>query len=211
MPISRRIAGAGQDHPLGTERLAELDGEEADGSRALDEHGLAGEVAAHEIDRPERRGGRGHHAGLLEGEVVGQPVERVDVVDRVLGEAAVAGQPLGAVALGQVAVVQARGVPALDAVLAALAALVHLDGHAVADLELVHARPQRRHRSRILVAHDELARGLAQELPVQDLHVGPADGRDVDLEQHLARPRLGHRPLLQRASRRLREGPPLSS
>jgi len=100
------------------------------------------------------------------------------------------------VALGHIAIVEARRVPALDAILAALAALVHLDGDAVAHRELVHVGTERRHRPRVLVAHDELAIGLACEPAVQDLHVGAADGRDVDLEQHFARPRLGHGPLL---------------
>src|SRR6266481_9705188 len=111
--------GAGENHPLGPERFAELDREQADGARALDEHGLAGEVAPHEIDRPERGGRGGHHAGLLEREVIGKLVERVDVIHRVLGKTPVARQPLGAMALGEVAVVKTRGVPALDAVLAA--------------------------------------------------------------------------------------------
>jgi hypothetical protein len=94
---------------------------------------------------------------LLEGEVLGEPVEGVDVVHRELGEAAVAGEALGAVALGEVAVVEARRVPALDAVLAAVAALVHLDGHAIADPELVDTGPQRGHGPGIFVTHHELA------------------------------------------------------
>src|SRR6266436_5911508 len=188
------VTRAAQNHPLGAQGLAELHRHETDGSRPEDQHGLAGDVAAHEVEGPEGRGGRRDHAGLLEGEVVGQAVQRVDVVDGILGEAAVAREPLGAVALRHVAVVQAGRVPALDAVLAALTALVHLDGHTVAHAELVDARTERRHRARILVAHDEPAFGLAQELSVEHLHVGATDRRDLDLQQRLARPRLGHGP-----------------
>src|SRR5437879_11194653 len=92
--------------------------------------------------------------------------------------------------LRDVAVVQTRGVPALDAVLAALAALVYLDRHAIAHLELVHSGPQRRHRAGVLVSHDERTVGLPEELAVQNLHVGSADGGDVDLEQDLPRSRI---------------------
>src|SRR5882672_9707249 len=166
------VARAAQDHALGAHGLAELHGHEPDGPRPEDEHGLPRHVAAHEVDGPQRRGGRGDHAGLLEGERVRQPVQRVDVVDRVLREAAVAREPLGAMTLGEIAVVQAGRVPALDAVLAALAALVHLDGHAIAHAELVHARPEDGHRACVLVAHDELALGLALELAVEHLDVG---------------------------------------
>ena len=49
-----RIASAGQDDALRAEGLAELDRDEADGSGPEDEHRFAGDVAAHEIDGPER-------------------------------------------------------------------------------------------------------------------------------------------------------------
>ena len=39
--------------PLDAERLAELHRDEPDGARALHQHGLAGEIAAHQIDGPE--------------------------------------------------------------------------------------------------------------------------------------------------------------
>src|SRR5438093_3797545 len=150
-----RLAGPGEDDAGGAERLAELHGDEADRARALDQHRLARDVAAHEVDGPQGRGRRGHHARLLEGQVRRQPVEGVDVVDRVLGEAAVAGETLRAMPLPDVAVVQAGGVPALDAVLAAVAALVHLDRDAVAHPKLVDAGTERGDRAGVLVAHHE--------------------------------------------------------
>ena len=57
----------------------------------------------------------------------------VDVVDRVFGEAAIGAEPVGAMALGAKAVVEARGVHALAAALAAAAPGMDLDGDAVAD------------------------------------------------------------------------------
>src|SRR2546427_802678 len=96
------------------------------------------------------------------------------------------GNPAGAVPLREVAVVQAGRVPALDAVLAALAALVDLDGDPVAHLELVHAGPQGGDGARVLVPHDELGRGLPRERPVEHFQIRPADGGDVHAQQDLA-------------------------
>src|SRR5262249_14018183 len=116
------------------------------------------------------------------------------VVHRVLGEPAVAGQSLGTVTLRDVAVIQAGRVPALDAVLAPVAALVDLDRDAIADPELVDPGTEGGDRPRVLVAHHETAGRLALECAVQHLHVGTTDRRDLDLEQHLTRSRLGAGP-----------------
>src|SRR5260370_2418875 len=99
------------------------------GPGPLDEHGLAGEVAPHEIDRPERGGRGGHHAGLLEREVIGKLVERVDVIHRVLGKTPVARHPLGPIALGDGPGAHTRRVPALRGGLAPLPALVYRHVH----------------------------------------------------------------------------------
>src|SRR5207245_9291538 len=91
------------------------------------QHRLASDITADEIDRPEWRGGGGHHAGLLEREVVGQAVECVDVIDGVLSEAPIAGETFRPVPFCEIAVIQARGVPAFDAILASFTSLVSLD------------------------------------------------------------------------------------
>src|SRR6266508_3954359 len=189
-----RVASARENDARCAKGLAKLDGDEPDGARALDEHRLARDVSTHQVDGPEGRGGCRHHAGLLEAQVFRQPVEGVDVVDRVLGEPAVAGEALRAVALRDVAVVQAGGVPALDAVVAAVTALVHLHRHPIAHPELVYAGAQADDGAGVLVAHHEGAGGLAHEGAVQHLHVGAADRRDLDLQQRLARSRLGSWP-----------------
>src|SRR5207249_8578566 len=128
--LQARVAGAAQDDAFRTERLAELYGDEADRPWPENQHCFAGDVTAHEIDGPERRGSRGHHARLLEREVVGQAVQRVDVIDSVLGEASVARETFRPMPFFEIAVIQARGIPSFDAVLAALASLVYLDGDA---------------------------------------------------------------------------------
>src|SRR5262249_59138436 len=54
-PVADRqplVAGAGEDDALGPQRFAELNSEETDRPRTLDEHRLAREITAHEIDRP---------------------------------------------------------------------------------------------------------------------------------------------------------------
>src|SRR5207244_13182968 len=86
-------------------------------------------------------------------------VERVDVIDRVLGQPAVGGEAVGAMPALDVAVVQAGGVHAADAVLAAAAAHVGLDHDPIADLELVHGATDGDHLAGVLVPEDELAVG----------------------------------------------------
>ena len=88
------------------------------------------------------------------------------MIDGVFGEAAVAGKTFRAMPFFEIAVIQARGVPTFDAVLAALAPLVYLDGDAVADLELIDARSQRRDGAGIFMAHDKFPGGLSLERAV---------------------------------------------
>jgi hypothetical protein len=64
--LQTRVAGASQDNAFRTERFAKLHRNEADGSGSEHQHRLAGDIASHEIDRPQRRSGSGHHASLLE-------------------------------------------------------------------------------------------------------------------------------------------------
>src|ERR1051325_5740847 len=106
------------------------------------------------------------------------------MVDGIFGEAAVAGESLRAVSFFEIAVIQAGRVPALNAVLAALAPLMHLDRDAVADLELIDAGPERGDGAGVLVAHDELSGRLSLERAMQDFDVGAADRGDLHFQQH---------------------------
>src|SRR5439155_2219604 len=104
--LPARVAGAAEDDPFRSERLAELNRSKPDRPRPEDQHRLASDITADEIDRPEWRGGGGHHAGLLEREVVGQAVECVDVIDGVLSEAPIAGETFRPVPFCEIAVIQ---------------------------------------------------------------------------------------------------------
>jgi hypothetical protein len=100
-----RIPGTAENDPFRTERLAELHRDETNRPRPEDQHRLAGNVTAHEIDGPEGRSCSGHHAGLLKRQVVGQSIKCVDMIDGVLGETAVAGETLRPVAFREISVV----------------------------------------------------------------------------------------------------------
>jgi hypothetical protein len=97
------------------------------------------------------------------------------VVDGVLGEASVARETFRAMPFFEIAVIQARGIPAFNAVLTALASFVYFDGDAVADLKLIDAWSQRCDGAGVLVAHDELSGGLSLECAMQDFDVRSAD------------------------------------
>ena len=95
---------------------------------------LAGDDPAHHVEAVHRGPGRDDQCRLRVGHVVGDVDHRVDVVDGVFGEPAIGAEAVGAVALLAVAVIEARGVHAFAAALAAAAAGMHLDRDAVADL-----------------------------------------------------------------------------
>ncbi len=124
----------------------------------------------------------------------------VDVVDGVLGEAAVGGEAVGAVTLVVTlvvqAVVEAGGVHPLPAPLAAPASGMDLHGDAVPDLVLVDARPELDDGAHVLVARGEILveGGAALDDGRQsfgdDLHVGPADRDRVNPHQDLGGTRL---------------------
>src|SRR5215475_2757550 len=118
------------------------------------------------------------------------------MVDGVLGEASVACEALGPMPLFEIAVIQAGRIPAFDAVFAALASFVYLDGDPGTDLELIDARSQRGNGAGVLVAHDELTGGLSLERAVQDLDVGSADRGSFHFQKNFAGAGLRHRPLL---------------
>src|SRR6266496_3448412 len=122
-------------------------------------------------------------------------VEGADVMGDVLGEATVKGHAGGAVALGQIPEVQTGRVHAQDAVLTATTALMGVDGHSIADGQLVDAWPKRDDRAGPLVAQRERAvRRAAWELwSVDSAEVGAAGAAHGDFDQHLAFARLRDR------------------
>jgi hypothetical protein len=85
----------------------------------------------------------------------------------------------------EIAVIQARRIPAFDAILAALASLVYLYSNSVADLKLIDAWAQRRDGACVLVPHDELPSGLSLKRTVENFNVGPADRRNFHFQDDL--------------------------
>ena len=118
------------------------------------------------------------------------------MIDGVLGEAAVAGETFRPVSFCKIAVIQAGGIPAFDAILAAITTLVHFDGDPLPDVKLVDPGSQRRDGAGVLVAHDEFPGGLSLQRSVQDFNVGSADRGNLHLQEDLAKPWLRYRSLL---------------
>ncbi len=154
------VARAGEDHRLGAERLGDRDAEQPDRAGAGDHHALARHQPAELGEAVHGGAGGDDQRRLLVRHRVGDGNQRVDVVDLVFAEAAVGGEAVGAVALVDVAVVEpvvvAGGVHALAAALALAAAGMDLDGHALADLVLVDARPERDDRAHVFMAGREV-------------------------------------------------------
>ena len=153
---------------------------------------LAGDVAAGNVQAIQT-GTRGRHQHrVLPGHVGGQAIQRVDVVEHVLGEAAVGGQAAGAMAFGSVAVIQARGVHAEQAVVAAATAFVGFDGYPVARREFVDVLAEGDHGAGPLVAGCELAERRLRRVGLGlDLEIGAAHAAHRDFDEHLAWARHG--------------------
>jgi len=150
------LPGARQDHG-GAQGFPTRHRHEPDGTRPDHQQGFARYQSPEHVQAVQR-GARGDdEGGLVEGDVVRQLVDGVDVVDGVLGKPSVGGEPVGPVPLGSARVVQARGVHPVPAALAAPASRVHLHHDPVAHAELVHGRAQLHDRAHVLVADHVLS------------------------------------------------------
>ncbi len=194
-----RVAGSGQDHRVGAERLGDRDSEQADRPRPGDDDAFAGNQPAEHIE-PVHRGAGGNDEGrLLVAHIVRHMDQSVDVVDRILGEAAVGGEAVGAMALGEIAVIEARGVHALPAAGTPATPGVNLDGDPVADRIFVDCRAETDHRSHVFVADREVlverqaAIDHCRQPMAHDFEIGGADRHRVDPDQHFGSTGLGHR------------------
>jgi hypothetical protein len=137
----------------------------------------------------------------------------VDAVDRVFGEAAVGAETIRAMSFRAIAVIQARGVHALAAALAAATAGVNLDGDALADLKFVDGRAELHDGAHIFMSGCEAAIERQPAIDhrrhtmTYDLDVGRAYRDRVDAHQHFGRPRLGDRLLNDRQLLRAAQDP----
>ena len=115
---------------------------------------------------------------------------RVDVVDGIFGKPAIGAEAVGAVALFRKAVIEAGGIHALAATLAASASSVHFDRDAVTDLKLVDGWAELDDRAHIFVARREilvegkLAFERGRQAVLDDLDVGGANRDGVDADEH---------------------------
>ena len=200
-------------------RLGDRDAEQPDRAGAGHHHALARDQAAEFGQAVHRGAGGDDQRRFLVRHVVGDRDQRVDVVDLVLAEAAVGGEAVGAMALVDVAVVQAvvvaGGVHALAAALALAAAGVDFHRDALADLVFVDAGAERHHGAHVFVAgrevlverHAALDRG--RRTVIDDLEIGRADRHRVDAHQHLGPLRHRHRLVLERELAGIAEHPGL--
>lgn len=137
------------DHVLGAEDLADGAAQEADGSRAQDEHRGA-RVEPRAVPRVQGDGQGLCEGAELEGDAVGQLVAVGGrVCDLLLEGALGVGEALCRGAEGHL---PADVVAALLAQLALAAGQADLEGHVVAGPEVCHGRAHRRHGPRRLVA-----------------------------------------------------------
>src|SRR5271165_7196316 len=209
------LAGAGQDHRLCAQRLSDADTHQSDRTGASDDNRLARNDPTHNVEAVHRGPGGDDQCRLLVAHVVGDMDHRVDVVDRIFGETAVGAEAVGAMPLLAPAVIEARGVHAFAAALAAPASGMHLDGDAVADLEFVDRGAEPHDGAHILMTRREAAveRELAidycRQPVLDDLDVGGAHRYGVDPDQHLGAPRLRDRLFDQSQFFRVAEHPGL--
>jgi hypothetical protein len=187
-PVLVRVAR----HQLGrAERARDLEDEQPDRAGAGDQHAIAGAHAGLAA-RPDADRERLHQRALLVGQRVRQR-EREVLVDRdVVRERPVDGRRREDDDVG------AEVVAAGAALAAAPARYARLERHAVADGVPARLLPERHDPAGGLVAeHERCAHDVVADPPVLvvvDVRAADADGADLD--EHLARPGLGHRALL---------------
>ncbi|MPL59882.1 hypothetical protein SDC9_05438 [bioreactor metagenome] len=170
------VPGAGENNLARPQGLGALNGHEPDGSGAYYGHRVAGHETAGMLDTEESGARGGDDRCLVEGNIVGNLADGIHVIHRVLGETAIGSEAVSPMSLGQIAVIEAGGILAVDAIATTPAALVHLDGHPVSQDELVHRLAQFDDSTRVLVADDKSThRGLLDHAPGDDLHVTAAD------------------------------------
>src|SRR5690606_62429 len=120
-----------------------------------DRDALARDKAAQLRQAVHRRAGSDDQGRLLVRHLVGDADQRVDVIDLILAEAPIGGEPVGAMALIDVTIVHSvivtRRIHTFAAALALPASGMDLDRHPVADAVLVDTGAERHHSAHVLV------------------------------------------------------------
>src|SRR4029077_16018167 len=113
------VGGAREDHRVGTKRLLDRHRHQTNRAWAGNPNALTSDKTAEFRQRIHRRAGGDDESALFIGHLVRNRYKRVDGVDLVFAETAVGGEPIGAVALVYIAVIEpivvARRVHALAA------------------------------------------------------------------------------------------------
>ena len=83
----------------------------------------------------------------------------IDMIDGIFGKTAVGGEPVGAMAFGAVAVVEAGRIFADYAVFTAATTLVNLNRDTITDFEFICTLPHRRNGTGIFMSDDKFTEG----------------------------------------------------
>src|SRR6476659_1482877 len=190
------VARAGEDHRLRPQGLGDADPHQPDRARTDHDDAFSGNHAAQHIEPVHRGAGGDDERRLGVAHVVRNVRKRVDVVDRIFGEAAVGAETVGALSFRAIAVIQARGIHAFTAALAAATAGVNLHRDALADLKFVDGRTEFHDGTHVFMPGCEAAIERQPAIDhrryavTYDLDVGRTDRDRVDAHENLGRPRL---------------------
>ena len=202
------VARAGEDDGMRPHRLGDRDTEQPDRTGTGHHHALARDQTAEFGQAVHRGAGGDDQRRFLVRHLVRDRHQRVDVVDLIFAEAAVGGEAVGAMALVDVAIVQAvvvtGGVHPLAAALALSAAGMNFHRHALADPVFVDAGAKRHDGAHIFVTGREILVERIATLNrggrtvIDNLEIGRADRDCIDAHQHLGPLRYRYRLLAER-------------
>jgi hypothetical protein len=180
---------------------------------------LSRNQSAEHVEPVGSRSGSDDQRRQLIAQRVGDTNERVDVIDRILREAAVGREAIGTMSFVELAVVapviQARRVHALPAPLTSAAARMDFHGNPLADRIFVDRRPDRDDRAHVLVPGGEalvewqVAFERRRRTMTDDFEIGGADGAGIDADQDLRASGARHGLLRKRELARVAKDPGL--
>ncbi len=167
--------------------------EQADHAGA-DDYGRVAEADMRAVDGMNGDGDRLDHRGMSKAERIGEVIEDVPRHGDVLGESTLAAAFLARYAEYLATVAEIDLPPAAKPAFSAVDRRV--ERHALAFRPLVDVVAEPGNHARGLVAHDD-RRPSAAGTAVHAMHVAAADAAGGHFEQHVVRPDLRQRPLLQ--------------
>src|ERR1044071_6874124 len=209
------VARAGEDHRLRPQGFGDSDPHQPDWARPYDDDAFSGNHAAHDVEPIHRGAGGDDERRLGVAHSVRNVRQRVDAADHIFGEAAIGAETIRAMSFRAIAVIQARGVHALAAALAAATAGVNFHGDALAELKFVDGRAELHDGAHIFMAGREAAIERQPAIDhrrytvADDLDIGRAYRDRVDAHENLGRPRFRNRLFNDRQLLRAAQDPSL--